>query len=78
MPLDTKTMFQVQRRATILEEGERLVFPTNKEYEKVDELFSKLQHLNPKLFQQLRQRFWETVALEILKMQTQTPTAKTT
>lgn len=104
MPLDTKTLFEVQHQGEFLMEianrkgltvskldipslngdEESLVFKmvhNGEEYLVLDaseaaEGKLKLLEINPETYKQLQKRFWESVAAEHQKLQTQTPTAK--
>lgn len=67
MPLDMKTMFDVQRKGGLLSEGTFQTMSGNSEYSELMESFFNLQQKNPELFKRLTERFWQNVAIELLK-----------
>jgi hypothetical protein len=77
-PFDLKIMFEMQKNRELLFKGAAIggELSNNAEFLKLFEAFGKLQRSNPKIFAQLCQRFWETVAVELLKNQMPTPKVK--
>lgn len=67
MPLDLKTMFEVQTKGEILSQGTYQTMIGNKGYEETMKAFLRLQQRNPQLFKRLTERFWQNVAIELLK-----------
>lgn len=71
MPLDMETMFEVQKKGELMSKGS-FVAIDDEEYNKLMNAFAVLQQNNPKLFKELNRRFWEMVAVELMKPQIKT------
>lgn len=69
MPLDMKTMFEVHKKGELLTQGTFQTMGENNEYGELMQSFFKLQEKNPDLFRKLTERFWENVAMELLREQ---------
>ena len=66
MPLDMETIFEVQKKGELMLKGVYRAID-DEEYNKLMKAFAVLQQNNPNLFKELNKRFWEMVAVELMK-----------